>query len=141
MRALLDKADHHLNRLKEMVLQGDCGLAWEYPLIATAVALPGLNEASALIGPPHRIRLYGQWGYIFTFLGFQWLYFVSSHECTELRHIRLQTNGSLPTTCQPWLPIRKYLADWRVAQQGTSESQSLVEEKPASATITQPAMP
>ncbi len=96
----------HINRLRK-ILQDNCApCSLQYPIICAALKLGGRVEAN-LVGPAHRIRYEGHWGYNFTFAGGQWLYFISSHGLQRLLDARLREDGTLAFVTKGLLAMDK----------------------------------
>ena len=90
------------------MLTGDPGPGWQYRIACSAVEAPSGEIWDALVGPAHRVKLYGHWGYYFTFGGAQWIYIVSSHRAHKLDGISLTEEGELPVGKLPWKAVDHY---------------------------------
>ena len=98
----------HEEQIRRMLLEEDPGQGWQYPILCSAVEGSGGKVLDELVGPAHRIKLYGHWGYFFTFGGAQWFYIVSSRPAPEIKAIRLTQEGKLPVAKLPWLAVEHY---------------------------------
>lgn len=85
----------HRETIREMLLQGEAGPAWKYPIICQAIEFEG-KIMEEFVTSAFEIRLGGHRGYMLVFLGVEWVYFVSSHRCTPIEQRALKEDGSLP---------------------------------------------
>ncbi len=110
----------HVNRLRSCILSGESIPQDEYPVIAMLIGDNDGVVRDDVVGPAHRIRLDGFWGYQFAFSGGQWLYFVSSHAGNPLAKYSIDERGVMPVAVQPWWVLEKvYRPEFRRRQRGS----------------------
>lgn len=98
----------HTEQIRRMIMNGMPGPDSQYPIVCLAVEGTDGEIWDELVGPAHRVKLYGHWGYYFTFAGAQWMYFVSSHPAPDIEVISLTASGTLPIVKSPWMAIDHY---------------------------------
>jgi len=96
----------HADRIRMMLLTADPGPAWQYPILVSPIDMGGKTAWDA-VAPAYRIKVFGHWGYHFTFARCQWIYLVSSHPCPEIASLMLRPSGDLPFASLPWTPLRR----------------------------------
>jgi hypothetical protein len=90
----------HYDIIREMVLNGDPGPAWKYPIVCKAMVFQG-KLMDEIIATPNTIRYEGCRGYQFVFLGIEWLYFITSHRMPQIEKLALAEDGRMPIVQMP----------------------------------------
>jgi hypothetical protein len=98
----------HEERMRKMLLKGDPGEPWQYLIVCMGIEGAQGEIWHDMVGPAHRVRYKGYWGYYFTFMGCQWLYYVGSHPLTDLERVALSQSGTLPVMVAPLKSISHY---------------------------------
>lgn len=95
----------HEERIRQMLLSGDPGHVWEYPILAFIV-LNGRGEVERrLISCPISGRYEGHLAYGQIYGGAMWWISVSSHRNHIFRQAGLQQSGDIKMTAVPWNEI------------------------------------
>ena len=94
----------HEERIRQMLLNGDPGQNWEYPILAFAV-LNGNDVEKRLISQPICGRHEGHRAYGQIYGGAMWWVLASSHRNNLFCHAGLQPTGSIKMLAEQWSEI------------------------------------
>lgn len=95
----------HEETIRRMLLRGEPGDDWVYPIVCSIPEVAPGKLMADMVGHVHRGRMHGHRCYCMTFLGCQWLYFITTERIGELEGIRFRREGLLPVARLPLVTL------------------------------------
>jgi hypothetical protein len=110
----VDLGPRHNENIRQLLLSGSGGPAWQYPLWCIAAVNRQGAIAYDVISRPGDSRLDGHRVYYFLHSGCEWIFFVSSHRNIEAEEPAFTSSGALPVLFEPLddtISFKRYKTD------------------------------
>lgn len=111
---------HHRERIRQMLLNRDPGLASDYTIRAFAVIDKASRQRFPMITQPVRVRVQGHSFYGMMYAGAEWWTRVSSHKESEVDPDALASDGTLVMTAKDWRDFTMLQAAGHLLRQASS---------------------